>query len=127
MIVIGEVVGVLGYALLCDHYAFRGVPILQAVMAIVTFAVAEEMLFRGMIQRQAARVVHPIVAAVLAAALYTTIFIGHTSALNTSFALVAGTVLSVVYYFKPHVLLTTTANIVMKLSYFGLIATFILR
>jgi len=128
MVVIGEVLGALGYgALHSTAYIFHGVPTYLVAIGAVIFAVAEELLFRGLIQQHASKIVHPMVAAALAAAAYTTVYVAHGTILPAVFALLSGTVLSTIYYFKQNLVLTTTANAVMKLSYLGLLATFVLR
>jgi membrane protease YdiL (CAAX protease family) len=128
MVVVGEVLGALGYgALRNTPYIFHGVPTYLVAVGAVIFAVAEELLFRGHIQQQAGKVLHPVVAAALTVVVYATVYMAHGSALPFIFALLSGTVLSTVYYFKQNLLLTTTANAVMKLTYLGLLATFVLH
>jgi membrane protease YdiL (CAAX protease family) len=126
-IVTGEILGAVGYGLQGNSYAFRGIPLPLVAAAVVVFAISEEVIFRGLIQQQATKAVHPVAAAALSAFAFATIYIGHGSLLPAVFALVSGTVLSAIYYFKPNILLTTIANAVMKLTYLGLFAAFVLR
>lgn len=128
MVVLGEALGALGYGVLYHtSYVFHGLPTALVAVGALIFAVAEEFLFRGLVQEQAAKVVHPITAAVLATLAYTVIYVPHGSVLPVVFAVLSGAVLSGVYYFKQNLVLTTTLNAVMKLSYLGLLATFVLH
>jgi len=127
MIVIGEVMSSLGFSMLRHTYAFHGTPLPIVAGAVITFAIAEEFLFRGLIQRQASKVFHPFVAVALTIVAYGVVFIGHGSILPALFAVIAGTTLSLIYYFKQNLILTITTNVVMKLGYLGLLASFVLR
>jgi membrane protease YdiL (CAAX protease family) len=127
MIVLGQVVGLIGYGLLRHDYPFQASPLQSVAATAVLFAIIEEMLFRGLIQQTAAKLVHPAIAAMLSAGLFALIFINHTTILTPIFALIAGAVLATVYYKKQNVILTTVLNISLKLTYIGLLATFVLR
>lgn len=127
MIVVGEALGVLGFGLLRHQYAFRGMSLPLVATAAVLYAIAEEFYFRGLIQRQAAKYVQPIIAAAAAAVLYAAANIGQSNALPVVFALISGATLSAVYYFKPNIVLTSTLNATMKLTYLGLLVTFVLH
>lgn len=127
MVVIGEVMGSLGFSMLRHTYTFSGTPLPLVAGAIITFAVAEEFLFRGLIQTQASKIFHPSVAVALTILAYGAVFIGHGSVLPALFAVIAGTILSLTYYFRQNLILTITTNAVMKLGYLGLLATFVLR
>ncbi len=127
MIVIGEAVGAISFGMLRHTYDFHGTPTLLVASVAITSAIAEETLFRGLIQAQAARVFHPVLAVTLTSVAYMALFIGTGSVLPAVFAAVAGLTLSAIYAFKQNLVLTTTANAVMKLTYLGLMATFVLR
>lgn len=127
MIIMGEALGALGYGLMRHGYAYRGTSLPLVAVSVVVFAISEEVLFRGLIQQQAAKVMHPVAAAALSAITYAIIFVGHDSLRLAAFALLSGAILSAIYYFKQNVILTTTSNMVMKLTYLGLVATFVLR
>jgi len=127
MIIIGQVLGFVGYGLLRRHFAFthQGSLVLISLAAVI-FAFAEEMLFRGLIQAEATRIMNKLLAAILSAGLYAALFIDHASALPFLFGVIAGCVLSAAYYIKPNLVLTTTINASMKLVYIALLATFVL-
>lgn len=127
MIVSGQALGALGFGMLRHTYPYHGISLYLVASTAVVFAIAEELLFRGLIQQQAAKVMHPVVAAIVATLAYAIVFISHGSFLPALFALVSGAVLSGVYYFKPNLILTTTLNAVMKVTYIGLLATFVLH
>jgi len=126
MVVVGEALGGLGYALLRHHYEFTGT-VVPLVVGAGVFAIAEELFFRGLLQRQAAKVMHPAAATAAASLAYAAAAIGHGTWLPAAFALLSGAALSTIFYFKPSVLLTTIANMTMKLTYFGLMWTFVLK
>jgi membrane protease YdiL (CAAX protease family) len=127
MVVIGQALGALGFGMLRGQFPYHGTSLSLVASTAVVFAIAEELLFRGLIQQQAMKVVHPIMAATIAALSYAAVFAAHGSYLPVVFALISGAILSTVYYFKQNLILTTTTNIAMKLVFVGLMATFVLR
>lgn len=127
MVVIGQALGALGFGLLRGQYPYHGTPLSLVASTAVIFGIAEELLFRGLIQHQASKVVHPMVAAIIGTLVYAAIFAAHGSFLPVVFAVIAGAVLSTIYYYKKNLVLTTTVNVAMKLLYVGLLATFVLR
>ncbi len=127
MIVAGQAVGGLNYLFLQHHYIFTGYSLPLIACAAVVMAFAEEMLLRGLIQQQAAKVFHPLVAAFGTAILYVLLALDHGTMLSLVPAMLLGVVLSFTYYKKQNLILTTTINATAKLTYIGLVATFILR
>ena len=127
MLVLGESLGAIGYGFLRHHYPYLHVSLPLLALASVVFAFAEEMFLRGLVQQQAARVVHPILAAVITCLLYVSLEISHATPLTVGPAIAMGVVLSAVYHIKHNLLLSTTINAAAKLTYIGLVATFILR
>jgi len=128
MIIIGQVLGFIGYGLLRHHFAFNHQGSLWLIsLAAIIFAFTEEMLFRGLIQAEAMKIMSKVLAGILSAGLYAVLFIDHTSLLPFLFGLIAGSVISAVYYLKPNLVLTTTINASMKLIYIVLLATFVLH
>jgi membrane protease YdiL (CAAX protease family) len=127
MIIIGEVLGVAGFAILRHHYAYRSMTFPFVVGAVILFAITEELLFRGLLQRHAARIFHPLVAACVAIIAYSAMTIGTGSILPTFFGVASSGTLCALYYWKPSLVLTIVTNVVMKLSYIGLVAAFILK
>jgi membrane protease YdiL (CAAX protease family) len=127
MVVVGEILGLVGYSFLYHHYALHSTSLALVAAVSVVFAIAEEMFFRGLLQQQASKLLHPGVAAALSVVAYTFMGVSHGTILTALFALIAGIVLSTTYYFKQNLVLTTTINACMKLTYVGLIATFIMH
>ncbi len=127
MVIIGELLGVAGYGLLRNHYDFKGVSLPFVASVVVTFAFAEELLFRGLIQRQAMKLTNKWFATTLTVVVYSAASIGMGSLLPVVFSVLSAAVLSAVYGYKQNLVLTGTANIAMKLTYVGLVASFILR
>lgn len=127
MVVIGQVLGAAGFGMLRGQYPYQGTPLALVASTAVIFAIAEELLFRGLIQEYARKVVHPVTAAVITSLAYAVMFAVHGSIMPFGYAVLAGVVLCGIYYFKQNLLLTMTANIAMKLSFIGLMATFVLR
>lgn len=128
MIFIGEILGLFGYVLLRRHYPFKGISLPLVFASVVVFAIAEEMYFRGLIQQLSSKLMHPVMSIGLTVICYTVSSIGHQNLwLNSLFALTAGTFLSITYYKKQNLVLTIALNSIMKLTYIGLVATFILK
>jgi membrane protease YdiL (CAAX protease family) len=127
MVVAGQILGVIGYGLLHNHYTYYNVSLPLVAASSVVFAIAEESFFRGLIQQKASQVMNPIMAALLSVILYTFVSIGHLTILAPLFALLAGIVLSFTYYKKQNLILTITINAAMKLAYVGLMAGFVFR
>ena len=127
MVVAGQLLGVIGYGMLRHQYIFDHTSLPLVAAAAVVFAIAEETLFRGLIQQRAAQAMHPIVAAILSTMLFTFMSIDNTTVLAPLFALILGTVLAFTYYKKQNLVLTITINATAKLAYVGLMAAFIFR
>lgn len=71
MAVAGEALGVIGYLMLRRHYVFGTTPLPMVAATVVVFALAEETLFRGLIQQRAAKIMNPMLAAILSTMLFT--------------------------------------------------------
>lgn len=127
MAVIGELLGLLGYALLRHNYTFHASAWPTVLVSAAVFGITEEIFFRGLIQQRASQIMSPAVAAILTTLLYTVVSIGHITVWAPLFSLLLGGVLSFIYYKKQNLLLTITANVVTKLTYIGLLATFVFR
>lgn len=127
MLVLGQLLGVVGYLFIRNHYPYNGTSLPLVALASVVFAFAEETFLRGLVQKQAGRVVNPIFAVVVTTALYIGLAISHTTMLTVGPAVLIGTMLSLTYYFKQNLLLGVTINAAAKLTYVGLVATFVLR
>ncbi|HTB48992.1 MAG TPA: CPBP family intramembrane glutamic endopeptidase [Verrucomicrobiae bacterium] len=127
MVVLGQLLGVIGYGMLRNHYAFGNTSLPMVAATAVVFALAEETLFRGLIQQRASQAMHPMLAAILSAMLFTFTAINTTTILAPLFALLLGSVLAFTYYKKQNLVLTFTINALAKLSYVALMASFIFR
>lgn len=127
MVVVGELLGGLGYILLRHQYAYKGVSLELVAPAVIIFAFSEEMLFQGLIQELASRIMNPKLAAILAVICYAFTTVSYTNNLPMIFGLISGIVLAITYYLKKNLMLTTAVNALMKLTYIGLVATFILH
>jgi hypothetical protein len=127
MVVVGQALGGIGYALLRNQYDYGHISLPLVAASTVVYAVAEAMLFQGLIQQRAMQILHPGMAAVLATVLYVATSFGHTgSYLAPLFALLLGATMAAAYYVKQNLLLVITLNAATKLIYFGLLATFVL-
>lgn len=126
MVVLGQLLGALGYFMLRHQYTFGHTSLPLVATTAVVFAIGEEVVFRGLIQQRAAKVLHPIMAAGLATVLYTAFSFGHNgSYLAPVFGLLMGAILATIYYKKQNLVLTICVNTVSKLVYVGLMASFI--
>ena len=127
VLISGLALGCIGYLLLGHHYPFGGLSIAWVMLGAAVAAAAEEMLLRGLIQQQAARVFHPLVAALSSAALYTILTLGQNSVLTLPIAALTGLALALTFYAKRNVLLTLIMNTTAKLVYVGLVAYLVVR
>lgn len=127
MLVLGQVLGTIGYAMLRHHYPFGGISLPLVSLVAVVFGLTEEIFFRGLIQQRGTVVMHPIMAAVLSALLFTMTSVGHFSYLVPLFAFVLTAAISITYYLQQNLVLTMAINIATKLVYIGLLASFTLR
>ncbi len=127
MAVLGEVLGLIGYGMLRHQYIFSKTSLPLVAATIVVFALAEETLFRGLIQQRAHQAMHPFLAAMLSTILFTFASINTTTYLAPLFSLILGATLAYTYAKKQNLVLTFTINAAAKLTYLGLMATFIFR
>jgi membrane protease YdiL (CAAX protease family) len=127
MLVLGEVVGCIGYGFMRHHYPYMHISLPLVASASVIFAFAEEMFLRGLVQQQASQLVHPVIAGALTSVMFVFLAVGNITPLTIAPAVALGVVLSAVYHYKRNLLLSTTINAAAKLTYVGLVATFILR
>jgi membrane protease YdiL (CAAX protease family) len=128
MVVFGQLLGLVGFGLLRHQYDFRDSTLPLVALGSVVFAIAEESLFRGLIQQRAMLLFNPKLATALSAALYAGLMFGHRGGLlSPVFGALLGTSLAIVYYKKQNLLLTITINAATKLTYIGLVAIFVLR
>jgi len=122
MILVGQLLGVIGYFMLRHHYSFSITPLPLLAACSIIFAFTEETFFRGLIQQQGSMVLNPALAALLSLIVFTSATIGHVTILSPLFALIAGLVLVTTYFKKQNLILTITINAVAKLVYIGLVA-----
>ncbi|HUC90009.1 MAG TPA: CPBP family intramembrane glutamic endopeptidase [Patescibacteria group bacterium] len=124
MIVAGQVLGALSYGVLRNEQSFGGISLPVVTIAMILFALTEEIFFRGLIQEQASKAINPIVAPVLTATLYTLMTLPIGSIATTLFAASSSIILSCIYYTKPNIVITTIANMTLKVFFVGLLAAF---
>jgi membrane protease YdiL (CAAX protease family) len=122
MIVAGQLLGLVGYGLLRSHYNFHDTltPIVAA--AAVIFALAEEIVFRGLIQQQAMYIMKPLYAGAMSTAIFGALTVGQGLPWAPLFGIVLGASLSYIYAHKPNILLTWVVNIACKLTFLGLLS-----
>lgn len=123
----GTILGLLSYKLLVNNYVFGGTPISLVVGAAIVGALAEESLFRGLIQKQATYVMRPIHAVVLTGLVYLTLSFSHFSPWSLVVGIISSLVLSILYMKKSSLILTTALNITSKLVYIGMIAKYLIH
>jgi membrane protease YdiL (CAAX protease family) len=127
MAVAGEILGVTSYLMLRHHYVFGTTPLPMVAASVAVFAFAEETLFRGLIQQRAMQVMPPLQAALLPTLLFTFTSISTVTLLAPAFSLLLGAALALAYYQKQNLVLTGTINALVKLTYVGLMASFVFR
>jgi membrane protease YdiL (CAAX protease family) len=127
MIVVGQLVGVLGYVFLRHHYILSTYSLPLVMASVVGFALAEELYFRNLLQKQAAKVFHPFAAACATAILFVSLTLGQSTLLSLPIGIALAAALAFTYYRTKSVLATTVLNMVAKLVYVGLVATYVLR
>ncbi len=125
MIVVGQVVGALGFWVLGSNYPFADTPLPLVFAAVAGFALAEEMLLRGLIQRQGSVYFHPALAAQGAALVGAFLAISGGGALAVPFGLVLHSLVSLVFYYKPNLAYSFALNVAAKFTYVFLIVVFV--
>lgn len=123
-VIVGQLLGGAGYLLLKHHNQYSGVALNVLIPGAILFAITEEVVFRGVIERSAATefsrwwaILVPVAAYTALAALQGNLFI-------TAFAALSSLTLSAIYAVQPDLLLTTTTNITMKLLFIGFLSFF---
>jgi membrane protease YdiL (CAAX protease family) len=127
MVVLGQGLGLIGYAFLHHQYMYKGVSLPLMAGLSVVFAFCEEIFLRGLVQQQAAKLFHPAIAAVMTAGIYAFLALSHQTLLTLGPAIFTGILLSITYYKKQNLILTVTMNAAAKLTYLGLLASFVLK
>ena len=89
-------------------------------------ALAEEFLFRGLIQKQAMQVMRPLYAFLLTVLLFGTLSLSHFSGWALPLGLLTAAILSAIYAKTQSLLLTITLNLVSKMVYLALISKYLL-
>lgn len=127
ILILGQVLGALGFGALQHHYIFDGIPLWLVALCSVVFAFTEEMFFRGLIQQRAAQIMPSAMAAILAIMLYVATSLDHTTFFVPIVALITGGVLSFSYYKRQNLVITASINVLSKLIYLGLLTIFTLH
>ena len=124
IIILLQIIGVVLYSLLAHRqHQFDGMPLNIIAVSVIGFALAEELLFRGFIQEVVAKVTNPKIATILTIIIFVSVTIPQGNIAITFLSLITGAALSLIYYFKQNILLTTATNITLKLIFLGLLAT----
>jgi membrane protease YdiL (CAAX protease family) len=124
MILCGEALGVVGYALLRKHYAFYGEPLTLTLSSAVLFAIVEESYFRGLLQNLSTKATRPLWGVVTSVFMYAALNVSHQSLITIVFAAIAGLVLSLAYMLKQSLFLTSIMNATMKVIFIGTLYVF---
>lgn len=127
MLILGQLLGLVGYGMLRHHYPFGGTSLALVAVSVGVFAFTEETFFRGLIQRKGSQVLHPYFAALLTVLIYSLSTIDHLTILAPLFALILGAVLCLTYYLKQNLVLTGVLNLATKLGYIFLMAAFVFK
>jgi membrane protease YdiL (CAAX protease family) len=127
MVLIGLVFGGEGYLVLRHYYLYQGTPLPLLVTVAVMSAVAEVMLFQGLIQEQASRVMRPSQAAILSTIAFTAANIGSSSWLTAAFAATIGATIAMTYYSTRNLNLAILANVAMKVSFVCLMSSVVIH
>jgi membrane protease YdiL (CAAX protease family) len=125
MVVTGQAIGLIGYAFLRNRYEFSGVSLSIMIPLSILFALCEEIFIRGLVQQQAAKLFHPGVVVLLTSLLYVFMSTSRATMLTLGPSIFLGLALAITYSKKQNLLLTTAMNAASKLTYIGLVATFI--
>jgi membrane protease YdiL (CAAX protease family) len=126
-LVSGQIIGAVGYLFLHDHYLYTGISLPTIALYAVTFAVAEEMVLRGLIQQRGIQFFGARLAALLSMIVGVALMVSHTTVLAVPVAILLQIACAATYYRKQNLLLTITLNATAKLVYIGLVATFVLH
>lgn len=127
MIIMGQIIGVLGYLTLKHHYAYGHINGWLIGGVVLAFAMAEEYLLRGLIQKQALHIFHPVIAALLSVLTGVCLYFNHYFWIALPAVLLLQISCATVYNYKQNLFLTITLNAAAKLSYVGLITAFVLH
>lgn len=128
MCIVGAAIGAVSFGLLRHTFIIHNLSALYvavAAAAAVGMAIIEEFFFRGVLQDQAARLMRPSLAAVFGAIFYTLCFFNHISPLLAVAGALIGLATSWVYAIRPSLALTTTLNVIAKLTFLALLVAFV--
>jgi membrane protease YdiL (CAAX protease family) len=121
-IIVGEILGFLSFVVLPHALPVARGAVGLLFPAALLFAITEERLFRGLVQRQAAEIMHPVGAALLSAVMFASLSLGLGSATAFGMALILGLALAAMYFNTRNVVVTTTLNFTSKLPFIILVA-----
>jgi membrane protease YdiL (CAAX protease family) len=117
MALIGAGLGALGYFVMKSQYQFSGDPRKTLIVSAVVFAIAEELLFRGLIQKLSTKLLNPVISISLVTLIYVLISMSRYSFLPAFYAGIVCVALCLVYAKSQNILLTMTLNAASKISY----------
>jgi membrane protease YdiL (CAAX protease family) len=127
MLLIGLIFGGEGYFVLRHYYLYQGTPLLLVAVVAAMSAAAEVILFQGLIQEQASRIMKSSQAAVLTTILFAAANIGRSTWLTAAFALTIGGTMAMTYYSRRNLGLVLVTNIAMKVSYVCLVTAYVIH
>lgn len=122
---VGAGLGILAsIALLGAPSWLSGVSLWLLIPSCVVFAVTEELLFRGLIMEQAARVVAAWRAIILTVIVYACLTLSLTSPENALVGCLSALVLCLTYRFTTNLVTTFAMNVAMKISFVVMLGVF---
>lgn len=117
----GIVLGTIGAAMPGASDNIDSAVLLPLVGLAMFQAVTEELYFRGLFQKYAQRVVHPLTAVVLTAVVFM-LFSAHVFTWQIAiFAFISSCIFSLLYYYKRSLLLTMAMNIATKVAILSIV------
>jgi|GEM_PF-2420024 len=123
MIVIGQVLGLAMYGLLRNQFNFTETPAAFIALTAVVFALAEEVVFRGLLQHQFAKLIGTWGGAVFAGIAFAAVSAGNSGwRLALPAAIIMSASLSIIYAKKPNIMLTWIVNATCKIVFIGLLS-----
>lgn len=126
-IVGGQILGGLWYLALRHSHGFSHIPVGLLAGFLVLSAIVEELYFRGMVQPHAAAAFGRWTAAGMMTIVFAAAYVFAGTLWTAALGLLMGGLLALLYAWKQSSLLCLVGNVMAKLTFVGLFATFTLR